>query len=70
MWTHSTILCSHNIIPCSIIRFLNTTPCEEIEMATEVEDKVEEDLEEAEDRWCAITKNNQETMQDNFHFHL
>jgi pyruvate/oxaloacetate carboxyltransferase len=35
-----------------------------------VEDEVEEALEEAEDRWYAITVNNQDTMQENVHFHL
>jgi hypothetical protein len=32
--------------------------CEEIELATEVEDEVEEALEEVEDHWYAITINN------------
>jgi hypothetical protein len=42
----------------------------EIELATKVDDEVEEALEEAEDRWYSITVNNQDTMHDNFHFHL
>jgi hypothetical protein len=41
-----------------------------MELATKVEDEVEEVLEEAEDQWYAITVNNQETMQENFHFQL
>jgi hypothetical protein len=44
--------------------------CKEIELATEVEDEVEEVLKEAEDRWYAIIVNNQDTMQENVHFHL
>jgi hypothetical protein len=67
---HSTIPCNHSIIPHSIIRCLSTMPHEEIELATEVEDEVEEALEEAEDWWYAITVNNQDTMQENVHFHL
>jgi hypothetical protein len=44
--------------------------CEEIELATEVEEEEEEALEEAEDQWYATTVNNQDTMQENVHFHL
>jgi hypothetical protein len=32
--------------------------CEDIELATEVEEKKEEALEEAKDRWSIITVNN------------
>jgi hypothetical protein len=42
---------------------------EEIEMVTEVEEEEEEALEEAEDQWYSIIFNNQDTMQENFHFH-
>jgi hypothetical protein len=45
-------------------------PLKEIELVTEVEDGVEEALEEAEDWWYAIIVNNQDTMQENVHFHL
>jgi hypothetical protein len=43
---------------------------DEIEMATEVEDEVEEALEEVEDQWYSITLNNLNTLQENVHFHL
>jgi hypothetical protein len=43
---------------------------EDIELATNVEDKVDEALEEAEDRRYVITINNQDTMHENVHFHL
>jgi len=46
----NTTLCNHNITLHSITRHLSTTPCEEIELDTEVEDEIEEDLEEAEGR--------------------
>jgi hypothetical protein len=42
----------------------------DIELATEVEDEVEEALEEAEDQWYVITFNNQDTMHKNVHSHL
>jgi predicted DNA-binding protein len=42
----------------------------EIELATVVKDEVEEDLEEVEDWWYAITIKNHYTMQVNFHSHL
>jgi hypothetical protein len=44
--------------------------CKEIELDIVVEDVVEEDLEEEEDRWYEITVNNHYTMQENFHSHL
>jgi hypothetical protein len=47
----------------------DTTHREEIKLTTEVEDEVEEALEEIEDRWYAITFNNQDIMQENVHFH-
>jgi hypothetical protein len=47
---HSTIPCSHSIISSSIIRFLSTTTREEIKLATEVEDEVEEASEKEEDQ--------------------
>jgi plasmid maintenance system killer protein len=43
---------------------------EEIELATEVEDEVEEALEEVEDQWYSISVNNQYIMQENSHFNL
>jgi hypothetical protein len=43
---------------------------EEIEVDTEVEDEVEEDLDMAEVQWCVTTSNNQEIMKGNSHFHL
>jgi hypothetical protein len=43
---------------------------EEIELATEVEENEEEDLEEEENRWHATTSKNLDTMQENVHFHL
>ena len=52
------------------MRCLSTTHREEIKLATEVKDEVEEALEEAEDRWYAMTVNDQDTMQENVHFHL
>jgi len=39
-------------------------------MGTKVEEEKEEALEEVEDQWYATTVNNQETMQENAHFHL
>jgi hypothetical protein len=42
---------------------------EEIKLATEVEDDQYEDLEEVEDQWYVTIVNNQDTMQENFHFH-
>jgi hypothetical protein len=36
----------------------------------EVEEEEEEALEETEDQWYATNFNNQDTMQENFHFHL
>jgi hypothetical protein len=61
---------SHSILPRSITRCHSKTHYKEIELATKVEDEVEEGLEEEEDWWYAITVNNQETMQENSHFHL
>jgi hypothetical protein len=43
---------------------------EETKLDIEVENKAEEALEEVEDRWYAIIVNNQDTMQENVHFHL
>jgi hypothetical protein len=43
---------------------------EEIELATKVEDEVEEDLEEVEVYKCATTSNNEDTMQGNVHLHM
>ena len=40
---------------------------EEIELATEVEDKQEEDLEEVEDQWYVTIINNRDIMQGNVH---
>jgi hypothetical protein len=48
--SHGTIPCNHSIILHSTIRFLGTTYREEIELDTEVEDEIEKDLEEVEDR--------------------
>jgi hypothetical protein len=42
---------------------------EGIELATEVEEEKEEALEEVEDQWYATIVNNQDTMQENVHFH-
>jgi ribosomal protein S18 len=61
---------NHNIISCSIIRYLSTTPCKEINIGTKVEDEVEEALKYVEDKWYSITIKNQGTMQENVHFHL
>jgi hypothetical protein len=49
MCNHSTTIHNHSIIPCCIPRYPNTMHYEEIEVDTEVEDKVEEDLDEEED---------------------
>jgi hypothetical protein len=42
---------------------------EEIELAIEAEDEKEEDLEEVEDHLYVTIVNNQDTMQEKFHFH-
>ena len=67
---HSTIPCNHSIIPHNITRYHSTMHCKDIELATEVEEEVEEALEEEEYWWYAINFNNQDTMQENVHFHL
>jgi hypothetical protein len=38
-------------------------------LSIEAEDKKEEALEEVEDQWYVTTINNQDTMQENVHFH-
>jgi hypothetical protein len=43
---HNITLHIHNITPLSITMYLSTTPRKEIDMDTEVEDEVKEDLEE------------------------
>jgi hypothetical protein len=43
---------------------------EDIELAIVVEKEEEEALEEAEDQLYATIVNNQDTMQENVHFHL
>jgi hypothetical protein len=45
---HHTTIHGHSITLCSITRYPNTMHSEEIEVDTEVEDKVEEDLGKAE----------------------
>ena len=39
-------------------------------MATEVEEEKDEALEKEEDQWYSTIVNNQDTMQENLHFHL
>jgi hypothetical protein len=54
----------------SITRHPSTIDHEEIELATEVEEEEEGALEEPEDQWYATIFNKQDTMKENFHFHL
>jgi hypothetical protein len=42
---------------------------EGIELDKEAKDEQEEALEEVKDQWYVTTVNNQDTMQENVHFH-
>ena len=57
-------------IPRSITRHLSITHHERIELAIEMEEEKEEALEEVMDQWYATIVNNQDTMQENSHFHV
>jgi chorismate-pyruvate lyase len=62
-------MCNCSITPGSITRYINTMHHEEIKVDTEVEDKVEEDLDEEEVQECATTASNHNIMQGSVHFH-